>query len=256
MTQLDYRKMNTGETLTPNLSFGPVESHLPTRQSKDWRLHFAKQLQGHGLEVGPMDRPLPRHPGSSVDYLDRWSVEQHKRSGAVQSKRLLVQPHKIDDVEELLSVRDGSYDFAAAACVLEQVRSPIRAIASLLRVVKPGGSVYLVFSDGSLITGCRRKICTLEHAVLDFNEPSVVRDFEHFLDYVVKERGLRGVGALEAADEIAAENPPVELHRFAPDLTLEILRWTAKNAAPLEIVSGPHQAPAENEFHFMLRKPN
>ena len=255
MTQLDYSKTSLGQGSPLNLGSPVAASVAGARQPTDWRLHFAKQLQGHGLEIGPMDRPLPRHPGSKVDYLDRWSVEQHQHRAAAKNKRLLVQPHLIDDVEQLRSVKDCSYDFVAAAGVLEQVRGTIRTIKSMLRVVKPGGSVYLVFMDGRIGRGARRKLCTLEHAVLDFQQPSVDRDFEHFLDFVVREQGWRGVAALEAADKLAAENPPMELHRFEPSVAAEILSWTAANAAPLEIISGPLASPTDREFHFLLRKP-
>ena len=81
------------------------------------------------------------------------------------------------------TVADASFDFVVAAHVIEHTRNPIATLRTWLRVLKPGGLLYLVVPDKRYTFDRARVRTTLEHVIFDYLEPSRERDLEHFLDY-------------------------------------------------------------------------
>ncbi len=53
----------------------------------------------------------------------------------------------IDDGEHLASIGDESVDFVVANHFIEHCRDPIGALTTLLRVVRPGGVVFMAVPD-------------------------------------------------------------------------------------------------------------
>lgn len=223
-------------------------------QAENLRQFFALRLVGHGLEIGPMNRPLPRHSGASVDYLDILTVDEHRSLKPELRRQLLVEPHIVDDAQELSVIDDNSYDFVAAACVLAQLRNPILALKHWLRVVRPGGVLYLVISDPGSSESKLRRRCSLEHAILDYTYPSEERDYEHYLDFVSRVKGIRGVAALEVADRLAGEDAIIDFHPFEAASMMDILKWISTNVAALEILAGPLEDTVRGEFHYLVSK--
>src|SRR5690606_7020240 len=53
----------------------------------------------------------------------------------------------------LLTVQDGSYDYLCADNILQYVEKPDEALASWIRVLKPGGVLRLIAPDGQRSAG-------------------------------------------------------------------------------------------------------
>ena len=47
-----------------------VDTSVTACDHRDWRAHFAGRLQGRGLELGPLHRPIPVHAGMQMTYVD------------------------------------------------------------------------------------------------------------------------------------------------------------------------------------------
>ena len=47
-----------------------VDTTVTAVAHRDWREHFATRLQGRGLELGPLHRPIPTHDGMRMTYVD------------------------------------------------------------------------------------------------------------------------------------------------------------------------------------------
>lgn len=226
--------------------------------TRDWRAHFVAQLHGHGLEIGPLHRPLATRDGVRVDYVDRADAESLKRQFPTLADAI-IPVDIVDDAERLATVADGRYDFVIASHVIEHMRNPIGAMCQWLRILKPGGLLYLVVPDKRRTFDRRRVRTTLEHMMLDYQEPSTVRDREHFLEYAVLVHGQSHDAALAEARRLEAEDYSIHFHVFLPCDVLGLVRWMNDRVVPIEIVQGPVLNPDPDpelvEFHIMLRKP-
>lgn len=220
---------------------------------QDWRTYFSKKLLGTGLEIGPLHRPLPNHPGHKMVYIDRYSVEQLRGHYPDLKDLPLVEPHIIGDGETLSNVPDASYDFLVSAHVIEHMKNPIGSLEHWCRVLKPKGMIYLIVPDKRAIFDRKRVRTTLEHLILDYRRPSDERDFEHCLDYARFVHDLVGEEALAFADNIIATNYSIHYHTFIPQDIVKLVNWFSQNIRPLTIVEGPVMAPKSDEFHVLLQ---
>jgi SAM-dependent methyltransferase len=228
--------------------------YRPNTNADEWRMHFALGLKGRGLELGPLNRPLPTHAGMRMTYLDRADQETLNRSyptlaGAIAPVDI------IDDAETVATVADESFDFVVAAHVLEHMRNPIASVAAWLRVLVPGGRLYLIVPDKRLTFDRARVRTTLEHLILDYREPSRVRDFEHFLDFARFTHDEQGQAALDLAHRFEADDESIHFHTFLPKDVLAMVRWMNEHVTPVDIVEGPLMSAEAVEFHLLLGKP-
>ena len=244
--------------LASEMPQGAVVDDTVTLMDANLRMHFSAQLRGHGLDLGALHRPLPTHEAMRVTYVDRADLATLKTQfGPVADG--IVSPDVIDDAQTLASFADGSQDFVIAAHIVEHMRDPIGALASWLRVLVPGGLLYLIVPDKRATFDHTRVRTTLEHLVLDHEEPSKARDFEHFLDYARFVHETSGLAALAEARRLEAEDYSIHFHTFIPADMVALVRWIDAHVTPVEIVSGPfinpEPHPEGGEFHLLLRKP-
>lgn len=249
-------------SLLKRLTRSPLESDMPqavvldrsltSYKAKDWRAHFASQLSGRGLEIGPLHRPLVTHSAMKMDYIDRMTVEQ-LRSHYPELKDLpLVEPTIIGDAETFANVPDKSYDFVVSAHVIEHMRNPLGSIEQWCRVIKPGGKLYLIVPDKRVIFDKQRVRTTLEHLILDYYRPSRERDLEHCLDYGVFVHNKRGSEAIKEMDNIVNTDYSIHFHTFIPQDLVNIVTWFSENVRKVRVIEGPVMAPGADEFHMLL----
>jgi SAM-dependent methyltransferase len=220
----------------------------------DWRWHFAARLKGKGLEIGPLHRPLPTHPDMQIRYLDRASQADLKAVFPEVAEGI-VAVDIVDDAESLATVPAMSFDFVVAAHVIEHMRNPIGALVNWLRVIRPGGYLYLIVPDKRR-TFDRHRVRTLfEHLILDYEEPSRERDFEHFLDYAVHVHGTAASAALPEAKRLREIDYSIHFHVFIPRDIVRLIEHVAATLAPVSIDEGPVMCPDDDEFHLLLKVP-
>jgi SAM-dependent methyltransferase len=220
----------------------------------DWRTHFTNRLIGHGLEIGPLHRPLPRSVEARVDYVDKLSVADLVKHYPELPVNDLTHPDIIDDGETLRTVPANRYDFVSAAHVIEHMRNPILALENWCRVVKPGGFVYLIVPDKRATFDRTRIRTSLEHLLLDYYQPSRERDREHYLDWSIRVNGNGGKPALEEAEHLENIDYSIHFHVFLPADVVALVEWFSKHVCRVEMVGGPAMAPGTDEFHLLLRK--
>ena len=104
------------------------ESNLQSFEVRDWRKHFSSQLSGKGLEIGPLHRPMVRHDGMDIDYIDRCTVAELREHYPELEDLPLVEPDIIGDAENLKVVDDSSYDFLISAHVIEHMKNPLASM--------------------------------------------------------------------------------------------------------------------------------
>src|SRR6266851_166554 len=100
-----------------------------------------KYLRGRGVEFGAMNAPLEVAEGVAVQYADRVTADQLRITFPAASH--IRGPDIISDLESMAGIDDNSQNFVIANHVLEHVQNPIRAIASMARVLRNDGVAYI-----------------------------------------------------------------------------------------------------------------
>ena len=99
-------------------------------------------LKGRGIECGAMQNPLPMPAAAQVVYVDRLTQAQAREHYPELEGEALVAPTVVGDLERL-PVRTDGVDFCVANHLLEHSLDPIGALEELLRVVRPGGRLFV-----------------------------------------------------------------------------------------------------------------
>lgn len=126
-----------------------------------------RHLRGEGLEVGALHAPLKLPAGASVRYVDRMSVADLRRQYPELADKNLVEVDVIDDGETLASQADESADFIVANHFIEHTEDPLGTLGNHLRVLRPGGVLYMAVPDRRRTFDVDRKPTPLEHVVED-----------------------------------------------------------------------------------------
>ena len=141
-------------------------------------------LKGEGIEVGALHAPLQVPDSVKVHYVDRMSVsdlrKQYPELGAVG----LVEADIVDNGETLSSIADNSWDFVIANHMIEHCQNPIGALENFLRVIKPGGLIYMGVPDKRYTFDIGRPLTTLDHLIQDYKQGPEWSKLGHYEEYI------------------------------------------------------------------------
>lgn len=140
-------------------------------------------LKGAGIEIGAFNRPLPVPPGCRVTHVDRAPAEQTESHFAELQGRT-VPVDVVDDAERLAKFGDAGQDFVIACHVLEHLQDPIGALGNFLRVLRPGGVLFLAIPDKRRTFDIRRPVTPLAHLEQDHREGPRGSFRAHFEEWV------------------------------------------------------------------------
>ncbi len=223
-------------------------------ENEDWRKFFSDKLSGDGLEIGPLHRPMIKHEGMNVKYVDRCTVADLRAHYPELADFPLVEPDILDNAETLSTVADSAFDFLISAHVIEHMKNPISSLKQWCRVVKPGGLIYLIVPDKRITFDKLRVRTSLAHIVLDYVSPSDERDYEHYLDYAIHVHNMVDPkDAIEEAQRLIDTDYSIHYHVFQPSDITGLLNWFSSSVRPISIVEGPHMTPTSDEFHFLIK---
>jgi SAM-dependent methyltransferase len=131
-----------------------------------WRL-ARRHLRGSGLEIGALHSPLRVPSGVTVRYVDRMDRDALRRQYPELSGEDLVEVDVVDDGERLGSQADASADFIIANHFIEHTEDPLETLANHLRVLRPGGILYMAVPDRRRTFDAGRRPTLLEHLIQD-----------------------------------------------------------------------------------------
>lgn len=266
-----YLEMARGVLLNGRFSALELDKHMsvpegrlvdPSIKSvwpKDWRRVLVSKLNERcsgqkGLEIGALHQPLDLPSTLPVDYLDYCTVEELRKKYPELENSELTEPDIIENAETLRSIGDESYGFVAAAHVIEHMRNPIGAVENWLRVLRPGGTLYLAVPDKRATFDRLRLRNSLEHLILDYKMPSLERDKEHFLEYASLVEGASGLEALDRAKKLEEDEVSIHFHVFLAEDVVAMLEWMRENLSINIRVEGPWANPGAFEFHLLITK--
>ena len=135
-----------------------------------------------------------------MKYVDRMTVGELRRHYPELVASPLVETDIIDDGERLTTVGDGTQDFVIANHFIEHCQNPVFALENLVRVLRPGGVLYLAVPDKRFTFDVDRPCTTTEHVMRDFNEGPESSRRQHFEEWsrLVNKR----TGATEVAEDV------------------------------------------------------
>ncbi|NEP11647.1 MAG: class I SAM-dependent methyltransferase [Symploca sp. SIO2C1] len=167
--------------VTPNEQPAQVDSTTPISPEQALRRQIAwHYLSGNGIEIGALHSPLEVPPHAKVHYIDRLSIAELRKQYPELAEYELVEVDIIDDGETLPSIADASVDFVIANHMIEHCQDPISTIEHHLRVLKPGGILYMAVPDKRYTFDRDRPITSLEHLIRDYTEGSESSKYSHF----------------------------------------------------------------------------
>jgi SAM-dependent methyltransferase len=226
------------------------------------RRSFSRYLQGSGIEIGALHRPLPLRglPITRIRYVDRLSRAQLREHYPELSRNKLVRVDVVDDGESLSAFSNCSLDFIIANHFIEHARNPIGTIRTWLAKLKPGGIVYMAVPDMRCTFDSDRALTSLDHLIEDDRATEADRselDYAHFLEYARLVDKKAECDIESHARRLFEKGYSIHFHAFVPRTFLEVLRYAQNQMRlPLEIRAYADTPPGGAEFVFILSRAN
>jgi predicted SAM-dependent methyltransferase len=204
-----------------------VAAELPhVRHRRDVAARF---LRGRGLEVGALHAPLPTPPGCRVTYVDRLPVAGLRRQYPELDGQEFVPVDVVDDGERLEQFAAGSQDFVIANHFLEHAQDPIGTLQAHLRVLAPGGVLYLAVPDRHETFDRHRPPTTWKHLVRDHVEGPAWSYEGHLREYAALVDGCRGRDLEERVRYLRAVDYSIHFHVWDEEEFVDFLEMVRED---------------------------
>lgn len=177
---------------------------------------------GNGIEIGPGRTPYCS--GRNTVFLDKHT----------DNKDGTPNPDIVGDANAI-PVEDASFDFLLSSHMLEHSQNTIRTLHEWLRVIRPGGALFLVLPHGDRTFDCHRQKTTLEHHIRDFETLTDEWDRSHIDE--ITEGWSKGLTACDTADyerqwgariwdwEFRFRNDVIHFHVWTQDEIVKLLQY-------------------------------
>ncbi len=212
----------------------------------------SRYLTGQGLEVGGLNQPLEVPDGVTVRYVDRMTVEQLRKEYPELCERKFVEVDVVDDGETLPSIMDSTVDFVIANNFIEHCQNPIAMLENHLRVLRPGGILYIAVPDKRFTFDHDRPATPLEHLIRDYKEGPTVSVNSHYEEWARVVLKLPEDEAYQHAKHLAKTSYSIHFHVWTQVEFLELLLYCWRSLHfPFEIELFQNN---DLEFICVLRK--
>ena len=272
---LQYLRRHIGQTLRAT----GVDAVLTKYGADFWRANIStrdqyavRYIRGSGLEIGALHNPQKVSSGVRVQYLDRLTYQECIERFPELDSADMVRPSVIDDGFELRNVQDASQDFLIANHVLEHSPNPLHVLTNWLRVVKPGGVLFITVPIVDACFDRGRSTTTLEHLIEDYQlcaegraDEFKTRNLEHYLEWVrfsepalLKEQGAPPLTNSEEQRRERAElllhgEVDIHFHTFSVSSFKQLLDHVCNNVCANTRIQ--QYAPRGIEIIAVLKKP-
>lgn len=225
--------------------------------------YLARFVSGSGVELGPGHQPFPvPYDGVRVRYVDRWKPDENAGMFPELGEGVVFPTPDIVadlDVEGLSMLDDESEDFVIASHVLEHLCDPIKQLAEIHRVLRPGGVALVLLPDRRMTFDRARQGTTLQHLLADHEAGMQVPDDAHLEEFLIYTEGWN------AERDAATRDATFEHHRRR---SFHVHCWTQQEFLPVikhsvsdmgaawELIDAMllEDMPESIEFGFVLRR--
>jgi SAM-dependent methyltransferase len=224
------------------------------RDQKRGRL--AAWLNGEGIEIGALYRPLRVPPTAGVRYVDRMGVDDLRTHYPELAEHELVPVEVIGSAEDLSALPDESTDFVIANHLFEHLEYPIRGLAEFLRVLRPGGIVYLALPDQRVGIDQDRALTSVEHLLDEHRNGAEGNRAGHYRDWVVHSEKRPADEVEQWIQRFLDMDYSIHFHVWRSDTFLDFLTATRRDVGlDFEVVAfAPPEYEGDDEFIVVLSK--
>ena len=147
-------------------------------------------LLGKGVEFGALHNPLQIDRSKAlVLYADKYSKSDLILNFPELEKirELIVETDIFLDLDRdnLQALNEHSFDFYIANHVIEHLINPLKFLARLNRVMKPGSYLYLAVPDKEYTFDRHRELTTWEHLYREYLQNTTRISKEHLEDFII-----------------------------------------------------------------------
>jgi SAM-dependent methyltransferase len=174
-------------------------------------------LQGEGLEIGALHKPLPLPRGVRVRYVDRMGVRELRHHYPELAPFKLVDIDLIDDGETLATVADASADFIIANHFIEHTENPLGTLARHLEILRPGGILYLAVPDMRRTFDRARTVTPVAHVAADRRHGPAISRRAHFEEWARDVEGVPEADVAERARVLDEQGYSIHFHVWTPE---------------------------------------
>ena len=207
-----------------------------------------KHLTGSGLEIGALHLPLRVPRGASVRYVDRCGRSDLRAHYPELEIYPIVEPDIVDDAETLATIPDASVNFVVANHFIEHCEDPIGTLKTFLRVLRPGGVIYMAVPDGRLTFDSDRPITSISHLVHDHLEGPESSRAQHYEEWTSLSLKVPRAEVAQHAQELQTQRYSIHYHVWTPSAFLELLvEARSRFELPLDV-----EAVERNEHEFIV----
>ncbi len=179
-----------------------------------------------GIEIGALDRPLWLTRSVRRLHVDRLSRADLTKVYPEKAGSALVEPDIIDDGEKLEKLEDKSQDFIIANHFIEHCRNPIGAIGNMMRVLRPGGILFLTAPDKRFIFDADRQVTPFDHILKDYEEGPEKSDMQHYAEWVALVEKKTGAEAEKRAAELFQAGESIHFHVWTQGTLFDFIQNT------------------------------
>jgi SAM-dependent methyltransferase len=211
-----------------------------------------RYLRGDGIEIGALDIPLQMPSGARVRYVDRQDLAGLRDDFPNLADRAFVDVDVVDDGERLATFATDSLDFVVANHMLEHTEDPIGAIRSHVRVLRPGGVLFLALPDRRFTFDVVRDRTPLEHVLRDWEEGPAWSRRAHYREWVRLVERFDEADVEARAQALAADGASIHFHVWElEDFLALLVACRSAIDLPAHVV---HAQANQHEFVVVLRK--
>ena len=159
--------------------------HVVTLDGLDQRGRIAyTYLAGEGIEIGALHKPLSCDWRKvRVQYVDIRSTSELREEYREINPDDIPPVDRVDNGETLVTFADESLDFVINSHMIEHTEDPIAALDTWLRVLRPGGVLYLVVPDMRSNFDRQRQPTDFAHLLADHQQGPAVSRQAHYLEW-------------------------------------------------------------------------
>ena len=118
-----------------------------------------------------------------VRYVDHLAVDELRAHYPELAGETLVDVDVVDDGERLSTIADATQDFVIANHFLEHCEDPLGALGNMIRVLRPGGAVYLAVPDKRFTFDADRPVTPTDHLIRDHREGPERSRRDHYVEW-------------------------------------------------------------------------
>jgi 2-polyprenyl-3-methyl-5-hydroxy-6-metoxy-1,4-benzoquinol methylase len=187
-----------------------------------------RYIRGTGIEFGALHVALSVPAGVTVRYADSEPSEKLRASYSTVGN--IRAPDIITDIQSITCIDDSSQDFIIANHVLEHLENPLRALASIARVLRGGGVAFIALPDKRFTFDRDRQITPLNHLIRDYEEGPDWSLAGHYDEWCRCVDGLQGDAHAQKVALMLAERSNIHFHVWDRAAMADLFSYVAKRA--------------------------